>query len=74
MYRVLNTLTFHTLLLLLLKAFSVSLSHSGTGEATLIYQFVTNNQASFHLCRNENLLNHKKLQNILNTIVEKPEP
>ena len=37
------------------------LSRSATGEATHIYQFITNNHASFHLCWKDNLLSHQKL-------------
>ena len=33
---------------------------SGTHEATSIYQFIANNQASFHLQWKENLLNNQK--------------
>ena len=37
------------------------LSCWATCKATLIYEFITNNQASFHLWWNENLLNHEKV-------------
>ena len=36
------------------------LSCLATWETTCIYQFITNNQASFHLWRKENLIKHKK--------------
>ena len=32
-------------------------------EATRIYQFITNNHASFHLWWKEKLLNHQKVSN-----------
>ena len=37
----------------------LSCSRSATHGATYIYQFITNNHASFHLCWKENLLNHQ---------------
>ena len=45
------------------------LSHSETRETTWIYQFISNNHASFLLWWTENLLNHQKSQNIMNMIV-----
>ena len=43
----------------------VSISGEGlnTPEATGIYQFITNNQALFHLCWKGNLLNHQNVPN-----------
>ena len=37
------------------------LSHSATREGTRVYQFITNNHASFHLWWTERLLNHQKV-------------
>ena len=34
---------------------------AATREATFIYQFITNNHASFHFWLKENLLNHQKV-------------
>ena len=53
-------LEFH-MVLTLFWTFLISLSLSVTREATLIYQFVTNNQSLFHLWWKENLVKHQKL-------------
>ena len=37
----------------------LTLSRSATGEATRIYQFITNNEASFHFWLKENLVKHQ---------------
>ena len=37
------------------------LSRLATREATRVYQFITNNHASFHFWWKENLLNHQKV-------------
>ena len=46
------------------------LTRSATRDATRIYQFVTNNQASFHLWYKEKLVKHQNSQNIMTMVVE----
>ena len=39
----------------------LSIKSFGTCETTHIYQFITNNQTSFHLCWKKNLVNHQRV-------------
>ena len=43
-----------------LPYFPKILSRSATREVTHIYQFITNNKTSFHLCGTKNLVKHQK--------------
>ena len=49
---------------------SYVLCRSATREATRIYQFTTNNHASFHLRWKEHLLNHQKMSKYYNIIAK----
>ena len=54
-------LTFDVFLIFYNFLRSSVLSHLVTFEATHIFQFITADHVSFHLCWKENLLNHEKV-------------
>ena len=50
--------------------YPVFLGHMATPEATCIYQFITNNDALFHLWWKETLLNHQKFSEFMKMVVD----